>query len=345
MRMKRKTTLRLAAATLAMTQLVTAAASAAFTNGFSWSYPVGEGLTYTRTEGKNTAGVQRANVLTYEPNTGVSPVMVYAGDTVYGSKATITNAVKYLQNQGKTVIGGTNADFFVMSSGVPIGLVIDKGTLVSSDAWQYAVGFKKDGTAVIGRPTMGIRITGASGSCSVSYFNKTRTTAGAYLLDRNYDEATHFAAKGSYIVLEREDSTQVKAGGSVRLKVVSKGTGSSSFAIGENQMVLTKSDGANVPSWVEFPVGEEVTLSITAADPAWGEVEYAVGGKLLIDDGTVTTSGIDAASSRRARSAIGVKSDGTVVLYEIDGNQSSVSTGLTAAELGEELKELGCVRR
>lgn len=197
MRMKRKTTFRLAAAALAMTQLFTAAASAAFTNGFSWSYPVGEGLTYTRTEGKNTAGVQRANVLTYEPNTGVSPVMVYAGDTVYGSKATITNAVKYLQNLGKTVIGGTNADFFVMSSGVPIGLVIDKGTLVSSDAWQYAVGFKKDGTAVIGRPTMGIRITGASGSCSVSYFNKTRTTAGAYLLDRNYDEATHFAARAA----------------------------------------------------------------------------------------------------------------------------------------------------
>ena len=168
MRMKRKTTFRLAAAALAMTQLFTAAASAAFTNGFSWSYPVGEGLTYTRTEGKNTAGVQRANVLTYEPNTGVSPVMVYAGDTVYGSKATITNAVKYLQNQGKTVIGGTNADFFVMSSGVPIGLVIDKGTLVSSDAWQYAVGFKKDGTAVIGRPTMGIRITGASGSGGVN---------------------------------------------------------------------------------------------------------------------------------------------------------------------------------
>ena len=89
MRMKRKSTFRLAAAALAMTQLFTAAASAAFTNGFSWSYPVGEGLTYTRTEGKNTAGVQRANVLTYEPNTGVSPVMVYAGDTVYGSKATI----------------------------------------------------------------------------------------------------------------------------------------------------------------------------------------------------------------------------------------------------------------
>lgn len=326
MRMKRKTTFRLAAAALAMTQLFTAAASAAFTNGFSWSYPVGEGLTYTRTEGKNTAGVQRANVLTYEPNTGVSPVMVYAGDTVYGSKATITNAVKYLQNQGKTVIGGTNADFFVMSSGVPIGLVIDKGTLISSDAWQYAVGFKKDGTARHRPPTMGIRITGAkrlllSLLLQQNAHDRRRVPARPQLR-----RATHFAAKGSYIVLERENSTPVKAGGSVKLKVVSKGTGSSSFAIGENQMVLTKSDGANVPSWVDFPVGEEVTLSITAADPAWSEVEYAVGGKLLIDDSTVTTSGIDAASSRRARSAIGVKSDGTVVLYEIDGNQSSVST-------------------
>ena len=64
---------------------------------------------------------------------------------LYGSKATITNAVKYLQNQGKTVLGGTNADFFVMSTGIPIGLVIDSGELISSDAWQYAVGFK--GTA------------------------------------------------------------------------------------------------------------------------------------------------------------------------------------------------------
>ena len=70
MKISRRTPFRLAAATLAMTQIFTAAASAAFTNGFSWSYPVGEGLTYTRTEGKNSAGVQRANVLTYAPNTG-----------------------------------------------------------------------------------------------------------------------------------------------------------------------------------------------------------------------------------------------------------------------------------
>lgn len=338
-----KRSCRMLAASLAAVQLVTAAAGAAFSNGFSYSYPVGEGISYTRSEGRNSAGNQQANILTYQPNTGVTPIMVYADEQLYGSQATITNAVNYLESQGMKVIGGTNADFFVMSSGIPIGLVIDEGELISSDAWQYAVGFKADGTAVMGRPTMGMTVSGTSGTVSVSYFNKTRTTAGAYLLDRNYDDATNFSANGTYIVLERVDDTPVTVNGSVKLKVVSKGTGNSSFAIADNQMVLTKSDGANVPTWTDFAVGEEVTLTVTANDSNWADVDYAVGGKLLIDNSTVTTTGIDGASSTRARSAIGVKSDGTVVLYEIDGNQSS-SAGLTAAQLGQELLELGCVR-
>lgn len=140
------------------------------------------------------------------------------------------------------------------------------------------------------------------------------------------------------------DDTPVKVNGSVKPKVVNKGTGSSPITITKNQMVLTKSDGANVPSWVDFEVGEEVTLSIASNDSSWSDVQYAVGGKLLMDNSTITTDGIDAGSTRRARSAVGVKADGTVVLYEIDGNQPSYSIGLTAAELGQELKDLGCVR-
>lgn len=126
---------------------------------------------------------------------------------------------------------------------------------------------------------MGIRVSGKSGTVNVSYFNKTRTTAGAYLLDHNYDDSTHFAAKGTSIILERVDDTPVKVNGSVKLKVVNKGTGSSPITITKNQMVLTKSDGANVPSWVDFEVGEEVTLSIASNDSSWSDVQYAVGGK------------------------------------------------------------------
>lgn len=119
MRTSAKHPCRLIAAALAALQLCAGAAGAVFDNSFSYTYPLGSGLQYSRTEGKNSAGLQRANVLTYSPNTGVTPIMVYADEQLYGSKATITNAVKYLQNHGKTVLGGTNADFFVMSTGHP----------------------------------------------------------------------------------------------------------------------------------------------------------------------------------------------------------------------------------
>lgn len=334
---------RVLALALAAGQLTLSLAGAAFSNAFSYSYPVGEGLTYTRTEGKNATGLQKANVLTYTPNGSVTPVIAYTGDQLYGSKSTILNAVKYLGDQGKRVIGGVNADFFVLSTGIPIGLVIDEGELVSSDAWQYAVGFRADGSAVLGQPTMDMKITGASGAVSVSYFNKTRTTAGAYLLDHNYDDSSNFTANGTSIVLERVDDTPVRVNKNVKMKVVDKKTGNAALSIAENQMVLTKSDGANVPSWKDFAIGEEVTLSVYSANNAWSEVQYAVGGKQLVKDGVVTTSGIDAAGSKTARTAVGVKADGTVVVYEVDGLQSSHSAGLTAAELGQEMVALGCV--
>ncbi len=338
--MKKKFT-RFFACTLIALQASTTFSGAAFKDGFSLSYPVGEGLVYSRIEGSNNTGEQKANVLTYSPNSGVSPLAVYAGDRLYGSRSTISNAAKYLESKGKNVIGGANADFFVISSGIPIGLVINEGRLISSDAWQYAIGFKADGSAVVGQPTMGIRVSGNSGTVNVSYLNKTRTSAGAYLLDRNYDSSSHFAEDGTNIILERLDNTPIRPNGTVKLKVINKGRGDIPITITDNQMVLTKADRANVPSWVDFAIGEEVTLHINSGDSRWNDVQYAVGGKLLIDNGKITTDGIDAGSSTRARTAAGITPDGKILLYEIDGDQSD-RKGLTAWELGNELLGLGC---
>ncbi|MEE0048080.1 MAG: hypothetical protein UET83_02755, partial [Eubacteriales bacterium] len=78
MRTSTKRPCRLIAAALAALQLCASAAGAVFDNSFSYTYSLGSGLQYSRTEGKNSAGLQRANVLTYSPNTGVTPIMVYA---------------------------------------------------------------------------------------------------------------------------------------------------------------------------------------------------------------------------------------------------------------------------
>lgn len=331
---------RVLAAVLSASILTTNYAFAGFDSGFTYSYPIADGTTYSRSEGKNSAGLQKANIITYAPNSTVTPIISYSSDKLYGSSSTILNAASYLANAGYSVVGGVNADFFVMSTGIPIGLVIDQGELISSDAWQYAVGFKSDGTTVLGQPTMSMNVTGASGTASVSYFNKTRTTAGIYLLDSNYDSASHFSANGKNIILERVDDSPVTVNGSIKLKVITKGSGSSSITITDNQMVLTQSDGA-AGNWVDFAVGEEVTLSVYASDSNWQSVQYAVGGKLLISNGTVSTTGIDSGSSKTARTAIGTKADGSLVLYEVDGLQTA-SVGLTAAELGEQMLSLGC---
>lgn len=331
---------RVAALCLCAAVCMTSGVGAAFNSSFAYSYAIGEGAQYTRLEGTNSGGYQKANYIEYKPNSTVSPMIAYAGDSIYGSKATITNAANYLQNQGYHVIGGVNADFFVMGTSIPIGLVIKDGTLISSDAWQYAVGFMADGTAVIGRPSSTMNLTGPSGTVWISYFNKTRTSSGIYLLDSNYDDKTHISTSGKSIILERIDNTPVRVGGKVTMKVVAKGAGNSSTTITSNQMVLTIDDKTQA-TWVDYPVGEEVTLSVNAPDTRWSNVVYAVGGKSLVVDGAVSASGIDGGSSRSPRTAVGVKDDGTVLLYEIDGRQSSYSVGMTAAELGNELKGMG----
>lgn len=336
-----RTAKKLIASALAVSCLATSAGASAFTNSFRYGYDIGEGTTYTRFEGKNSAGVQKTNYISYTPNSTISPMIVYASNQLYGSKATISDAASYLEQRGHHVIAGINADFFVVGSSLPIGLVIKDGELISSDAWQYAVGFTANGTAITGQPTMNMKITGASGTATVSYFNKTRTAAGIYLLDRNYDSTSRTTQPGKTIVLERLDSTPVTVGSTVRLRVVSNEETSSATPIGVNQMVLTMQDKSTA-SWVDFQPGEEVALSVTASSGGWSDVVYAVGGKSLVHGGAVTASGIDGATRHTGRTAVGVKPDGTVILYENDGGSSSHSVGLTATELANEMLQLGC---
>ena len=52
-------------------------------------------------------------------------------------------------------------------------------------------------------------------------------------------------------------------------------------------------------------------------------------------------SGLDA--SRTAWPAIGIKADGTVIFYAMDGKQPGYSVGATQGQVAQRLIELGCV--
>ena len=82
--------------------------------------------------------------ITYTPGQGVYPVVVY-GDKLL-SKQTLSTMAQTLEAQGHRVVGGVNGDFFDMSTGNALGVLISDGTLRTTDGAHYAVGFREDGT-------------------------------------------------------------------------------------------------------------------------------------------------------------------------------------------------------
>ena len=90
------------------------------------------------------------NLITYTPNDSVTPIVTYGAA---------------LESQGYRVVAGINGDFYNVNNGLPIGLVVTQGRLRSSDGGYHAIGFRADGTAVLGKPgiSVGVHYTGRDG--------------------------------------------------------------------------------------------------------------------------------------------------------------------------------------
>nr|WP_300127410.1 S-layer homology domain-containing protein [uncultured Butyricicoccus sp.] len=331
---------RLVCAGLSAVLTVGAAGASLIEGGFTYSFRIGVGTTYSNTYAINSAGTQRANAIEYKPSSDVSPIGVRSGTQFYGNKKTLSQAAAGLESQGYDVIGGINADFFSTENGIPTGLVVDNGRIIACNTWQSAVGFRADGSALIGQPVTSITVSGASGNVGVYGYNKTRTSVGLYLLDSYYYSQTRFSTPGQSIILEYKNKSDLRISQPAKFKVVGKVSGSESFAIGENQMILTKRDDCK-SAWIDYPVGEELTITFNSMTAGWDSVKYAVGGKTLVTNGQSTPTSIDRASANCARTAVGTKPDGTVVLFEVDG-ESSYSRGLNANALAAEMIARGC---
>jgi exopolysaccharide biosynthesis protein len=84
-----------------------------------------------------------------------------------------------------------------------------------------------------------------------------------------------------------------------------------------------------------------MTLS---TEEGWAEADYAIGSLYRLVEGGVKTADLDKADKNSApRTAVGIKADGTVIFYTVDGRQTGYSKGLTFNELADRLLELGCV--
>lgn len=317
---------------------VAAAPALALTVAYPQVYDIGAGLKYYDVAGENELGLQKQHYIEYTPNDDVQPVVAY-GRGFYG-KSTISYVAEYLQTDlAAQPLAGFNADFFNVNTGIPIGIVIKDGTMISSAGGAYAVGFKADGTAIFGKPQLTMLLQGAGHSVQVENFNKTRSSYTVNLYDHNWGEQTRIDSMGTNVLLEKLDTEDPYLGCSIRLRVVDICETAESTPLSANQMLLTIAATGDATKVAVFAVGDELTFTISVDDPNWQEVVYAVGGKSLLLNGTPAVD--DTPTGMSARTAIGFKTDGNMIFFENDGRQSGYSVGLTPEALAAEMAALG----
>ena len=295
------------------------------------------------------------NLVTYTPNEYVTPMITYGG--ILTGRSTVTASAKALEAQGYRVVAGINGDFYNTSTGLPIGIVVSKGKLLSSDAGYYAIGFRADGTAVLGKPgvkvtaDLGYQVADSSGYMaqvvrSITGVNKARvSTGGIYLYTYEFNSAhtTGNTESGVDVVCTLVDGS-LSIGGTATLVVDQVIEATAATPIGQNQVVLSAnnlSDAYYTNALRGLQPGGQITVTLTASDEAWNDVQYAVGALYSLVENGAVVSGLP--SGVNPRTAVGVKNDGTVVFYTIDGRKSGHSIGASMAQVAQRMIELGCV--
>ena len=291
------------------------------------------------------------NLITYTPNKAVTPIVTY-GDALT-DRSSVADMAALLEEDGYRVVAGINGDFYNVSTGLPIGMVVTEGLLRSSDAGYYAIGFRADSSAILGKPgvkvsaNLGYAVDDGFGNSTklvrpVAAVNKARTNSGLYLYtyDFNAKHTTGTTEPGINVVCTVEQG-KLAIGSTVTLRV-DRVEETAVTSLAPDQIVLSanlQADSYYTTALQNIPQGSELTLTVSAND-GWEDVEYAIGALYCLAENGAVVPNLAAGSN--PRTAVGQKADGTLVFYTIDGRKAGHSIGASLTQVGERLLELGC---
>ena len=293
----------------------------------------------------SSVGKQTENYVEYKPNALVHPA-VTNGWSAYG-KRTVSQAAEILKQQGHNPAMGMNADFFSFQTGVPMSNTLIDGRIYTADSsWMPGIGFRSDGTAFTATFPINTVVTLDDGSSfKVECINKYRQPYALYLFNSDFGSSTHSPDKGTDIVLGSV-SGSFRIGGEVTAVVESITQNDGSVPIPEGKLILSVADSASdelKSRLSNLSVGRTVTISTSASaeEELWESADYAIGalGGKLITNGQLDYEDEAAAP----RSAVGIKANGNIIFYTLDGRQSGYSYGARKSTVAKRLLELGCV--
>ncbi len=284
---------------------------------------------------------QSEHYICYRPGGSVMPSLAY-GESIL-DKSLFPEAAERAEGR---VLAGVNGDYFVMATGMPLGIVLHDGELISSDAGNYAFGFQEDGSAILGAPGLRMLLSSEGIQCSVNSLNKNYKTGEFSIYSASWGETVPLTGEYRCVRLIPEEGKRITAGGDLRCAVQSVSLESGAVSIPEGSLLLCF-DGPE-EAWLSAGMDSlapdmPVVLSIRAADERFETCREALGCLYpLISKGEVLPGLDDIDENKAPRTALGIRGDGTVIFYTADGRQSGYAIGLTLAEVASRLLEMGC---
>ena len=337
---------RLAALTLTLSLSVTAFASSLGEALRQDTLPLTHQSSLTESTYLDENGlIRKEAVVTYTPGETLLPQVVY-GSTLYG-KTAMDAMEKYPDSWGFSVVAGINGSFFDMANGIPYGCVITGGCVRSSGNLE-AVGFRADGSAVIGVPDLSVSLQFPGREAPVEiHVNKVLTKSnGMVLYTRDYDSRTKNTTAAYNIVLQ-PDTPDLLLGSTLTCTVTDIVADTADCPIPEGGFVLSMAAETDYLTTLEtllMPLvpGDTLPLTISAGE-GWLDVDSACAGmEMLVQDGVAAEDfTLSTAKGRNPRTAVGLKEDGSLIFYTVDRADGSV--GMTLKELAVRMTELGCV--
>lgn len=336
------------AMTLLLLTGITASADVLGEQNGGWSTYMGA-FTYFHNVQFNSDSVGKQNeyYVEYTPNEDAVPIVVN-GASIWGTR-NIKQAEQYMQENGLRPLAGINADYFSFKTGIPMGYTIADGEIISKEyGGQDAVGFRSDGTGFIKWLDIQTTVTDGEKSIDVMYINKW-CQAGfdpVYLLTDKFGKTTKTQSECIFVICTPNEG-RLHVDETMSLTVDDVFIYNGEIEIPEGKVVLLM-DTSGVSEYYDFlsrlHAGQTLTVANQAVgdDGTWKTAENAVssvGGRLVTNG--VANSDFEAGAA--PRTAVGIKADGNIIFYTLDGRQSGYSYGAQLKTLAKRMVELGCV--
>jgi len=290
------------------------------------------------------SGAQNINAIEFDPKNpytalraGMSAGYVYSTQTVN----TIANNMSDVDNGGDVAVAAVNGDFFDFGVGVPHGVFIDEGRILSTTPQYYsAFGLTFDNEPFIVRHgrILDILFLVNGAYCNVTGLNNAHVKGADSLMlyTSDYARGTK-TGKESYELRCRVNSGEARHNETLSFTIEEVFDSVGNTALGDGYIVLS-AQGSRIEDLKKLSVGESYEITFRFNE-FWSNVKFAVGGsEPLLLDGEIHSK---RDTSRQPRTVIGIRPDGSVVMATFDGRQADAS-GMSFEAAAEAMLALGC---